>query len=737
MATKKTTEEAKKSTAAKKTTAVKKTTKESTAKEAAAAKKTVSSVKKTDTAKKDTPKKTTTVKNTTTAKKTPSKEKTVKKTTKESTVKDTTAVKKTTASIKKTDTAKDTTKKDTPVKTETEAKKTVAPLTSLKKDNTQKTIDNIFKKMASKDDGSESSEKQSKESSFTPLRTSSAIRKIEPIKTAERTNERESITLLKEAIRAKSKNVSKPIVAKKHLVVTDDKVEEENIQKNEYNNNNIKNTNENIFNKTSDIVNNVLNKKENEIILKENNDKPQTLEEVVKKYNFDSFDKYKEDTATKESIEIKEELEKIKNDIDDTEVKTENIEPTLKEETIEQVKVKEEAKEEKVTYTKGDIFKNRKITLPTIMQQNSNEESKFNQEEMDKAIENAAEIDDDTPVEDYQNYSNKKLKELEEKDIKIIQTEEELKTSTVIPEIEKKPVEPYKVPEHSIDKKDENKSNKLIPIIGIIIIILGLSFLGFQFLTSKNDNNDDGFYNIVTNENVLSNENINEMTNDYDDLSDISNINAISSNQNNLISNQNNNANKVTNNITTNNTPTNNIVTNNAITNQINKITNDNQLKTNNIQTNTTAVKTNTINTNINPPKEPELPKPPVIPDPPTPPATQNNNTPNNAVSYIGGNLYKTKWTDTLTSIATKELGDARKWPMIFAANDNIFTDPDKIVFNVNIKIPDDGKKKIEDMNQSEKKNLYDAYIKVADRYIELGKTNLANIVRNTANNIK
>ena len=73
---------------------------------------------------------------------------------------------------------------------------------------------------------------------------------------------------------------------------------------------------------------------------------------------------------------------------------------------------------------------------------------------------------------------------------------------------------------------------------------------------------------------------------------------------------------------------------------------------------------------------------------------------------------------------------------MIFAANDNIFTDPDKIVFNVNIKIPDDGKKKIEDMNQTEKKNLYDAYIKVADRYIELGRTNLSNIVRNAANNI-
>ena len=234
-------------------------------------------------------------------------------------------------------------------------------------------------------------------------------------------------------------------------------------------------------------------------------------------------------------------------------------------------------------------------------------------------------------------------------------------------------------------------------------------------------------------ENVLSNENINEMTNDYDDLSDISNINAMSSNQNNLISNQNNNANKITNNIVTNNTPTNNIVTNN----QINKITNDTQVKTNNIQTNTAVVKTNTINTNVTPPKEPELPNPPVIPDPPTPPATQNNNTQNNTVSYIDGNVYKTKWTDTLTSIATKELGDARKWPMIFAANDNIFTDPDKIVFNVNIKIPNDGKKKIEDMNQTEKKNLYDAYMKVADRYIELGKTNMANIVRNAANNIK
>ena len=650
---------------------------------------------------KEEAKKSTAAKKTTTAKKTANKETSAKTTL--------TTKKAADSSIKKTD-AKDTTKK-----TAAETKKTVTPLTSLKKDNTQKTIDNIFKKMATKDDSADKSSKTSKETAFTPLRTSSTIRKIEPIKTTEKPSERESITLLKEAIRAKSKNVSKPIVAKKHLVVTDDKIEEET---NKEVDNNIK-SNENIFNKTSDIVNNVLNKKENDIILKENTDKPQTLEEVVKKYNFDSFDKYKEDeNKDKETEEIKEELEKIKNDIDGIETKTEIEEP------------KKEETKEKVTYTKGDIFKNKKVVLPTTIQQISNEEPTFNQEEMDKAIENAVEIDDDTPVEAYQNYSNKKLKELEEKDIKIIETEEELKTSTVIPEIEKKPVEPYKVPEHSIEN-DEKKSNKLIPIIGIIIIILGLSFLGFQFLTSKNDNNDDGFYNIVTNENVLSNENLNEMTNDYDSLSDISNINAISSNRNNLISNQQNNN---TNNIAANN----NITTNNAVNNnQINKITNDTQVKTNNIQTNTAVVKTNTINTNVTPPKEPELPNPPVIPDPPTPPATQNNNTQNNTVSYIDGNVYKTKWTDTLTSIATKELGDARKWPMIFAANDNIFTDPDKIVFNVNIKIPNDGKKKIEDMNQTEKKNLYDAYMKVADRYIELGKTNMANIVRNAANNIK
>lgn len=692
MATKKTTnkEETKKSSTPKKTTTAKKVTNKETSakKETTTAKKTAASIKKTDTVKKDTPKKTETSikKATTTAKKTTNKESAVKEIKKE-----TSTAKKTTASIKKTDTVK---KDDT--------KKTVAPLTSLKKDNTQKTIDNIFKKIATKDEVTDKTSKTSKETTFTPLRTSATIRKIEPIKTTEKPSERESITLLKEAIRAKSKNVSKPIIAKKHLVLTDDKIEE--TKQNEPTN-----TSENIFNKTSDIVNNVLNKKENEIVIKENNDKPQTLEEVVKKYNFDSFDKYKEDeNKDKEAIEIKEELEKIKNDIEDID---------------EKIETKPEEIKEKVTYTKGDIFKNKKVILPKIMQQNSEEESKFNQEEMDKAIENAAEIDDDTPIEDYQKYSNKKLKELEDKDIKIIETEEELKTSTIIPEIEKKPVEPYKVPEHSI----ENKSNKLIPIIGIIIIILGLSFLGFQFITSKNDNNDDGFYNIVTNENVLSNENINDITNDYDNLSDISNINAISSNINNIMTNQQN-----TNNIITNNA----IATNNTLNNTNQIKTNNNQVKTNNTQTNIAAVKTNTINTNVTPPKEPELPNPPVIPDPPTPPTTQNNNIQNNATSYIDGNVYKTKWTDTLTSIAIKELGDSRKWPMIFAANDNIFTDPDKIVFNVNIKIPDDGKKKIEDMNQTEKKNLYDAYMKVADRYIELGKTNMANIVRNAANNI-
>ena len=104
-------------------------------------------------------------------------------------------------------------------------------------------------------------------------------------------------------------------------------------------------------------------------------------------------------------------------------------------------------------------------------------------------------------------------------------------------------------------------------------------------------------------------------------------------------------------------------------------------------------------------------------------------------MSY-NADTYKTKWTDTLSSIAASELGDERRWPSIFVLNEDIINNPDSIVFNRDIKIPKGGKKKVEDMSDNEKKLLYDDYIKVSEIYTRIGKQNLANSIKSQANSI-
>ena len=85
-----------------------------------------------------------------------------------------------------------------------------------------------------------------------------------------------------------------------------------------------------------------------------------------------------------------------------------------------------------------------------------------------------------------------------------------------------------------------------------------------------------------------------------------------------------------------------------------------------------------------------------------------------------------------MTSIASSELGDARRWPTIYVMNENIFRDPDNLVFNRDIRIPE-SKKKVDDMTAEEKRALYDDYMRVAQVYLNMGKTNSANTLRNRA----
>lgn len=467
-------------------------------------------------------------------------------------------------------------------------------------------------------------------------KNSKTIKKIEQIKTdrnMENKPERESIKLLREAIKAKSKNISKPAAVKKHLIVKE-------------------NNNDNLENDNKTASSSILNKSEAENIKSAD-------------FVFSRFEKKEENLNNNDSNNKETITGKLEEKKSETQTFSKN------------------------TYGKSDIFKKpvaiKSSTEDEELKKNI-EDSTFNQSEIDDAIENAAIIDEDTPIEDYSVYSSKKLEELKRKDIKIIETEDEMKSSG-IPQIERKPAEPYAVPPHSSIKK-EKKSNKFVAIIGIIIIILGLSYLGFQFFGNKSNDLEDDFYNIATNETEIY---TNEAEQDF----------------------------------------TNTFITNDSAaieqTNTASEINDIKEVPTDNISNNTSVQD----DTNIAP-ASPNLPNPPVIPNPPSNPPAQNQNT----SSYLGGSVYRTKWTDTLSSIASSELGDSRRWPAIYVMNENIFEDPDSLVFNKDIRIPEGAKKKVEDMTAEEKRALYNDYIRVSQIYLNIGKTNSANALRNRADSI-
>ncbi len=569
--------------------------------------------------------------------------------------------------------------KKTNNKKEETSKKTSAPKKSAEKEKTSKKqattskkkivspAKKIERKSSVKKTAVNSLNKNSSDKDSLSKKTyrANTIRKIEPIKTEDidKKPERESIKLLREAIKAKSKTVSKPVAVKKHLIVKEDE--------------------------------NIDDAKENNI--EENKTVSSQSESSVIKSGTDD-------------------LNKVDFSVNRFENKEEIIENNSNEETTKEEKQEEKKSEVKTftknTYSKSDIFK-RAVSIKSPIEaeelRKNIEQSKFNQSEIDEAIENAAMIEEDTPIEDYSIYSSKKLEELKRKDIKIIETEDEMKSGG-IPEIERKPAEPYVAPPHSTIKK-EKKSNKTVAIIGIIIIILGLAYLGFQFLGNNNDGTEDGFYdnNIEATNETETNNIISPITNE-NNAEEIDNLE---------------NTNEVSQTLTNNN--------NAVITEQTN---NNENIANTNAQTNNTTVATNNVtntisraNTNITTP-QPNLPNPPVIPNPPPNPQSQNSN--QNRTSYLSGNTYRTKWTDTLTSIASSELGDARRWPSIYVMNENIFKDPDSLVFNKDIKIPEN-KKKIDDMTAEEKRALYDDYMRVVQVYLSIGKTNSANTLRSRA----
>ncbi len=223
------------------------------------------------------------------------------------------ATKKNNTTDKKEDTVKKTVRKktaDTNKKTSAKAdkkedsiKKTAEKSDTNKKNSDIKILEEKTEMKSLKDEKKENSIKKTDGRNIV-LKTSSPIRKIESIKTERNENktERESITLLKEAIKAKSKNVSKPVTVKKRIAVADD---------NNLNDINAKSTPVNDSNNKADEKKDdisVLNNDAAEYIKDENNTDAPISSAIVSDENTSvySFETFKEN-------DIKEELKTENN----------------------------------------------------------------------------------------------------------------------------------------------------------------------------------------------------------------------------------------------------------------------------------------------------------------------------------------------------------------------------------------------------------------------------------------
>lgn len=473
-----------------------------------------------------------------------------------------------------------------------------------------------------------------------PVKKSSVVRKeIKPI-TAEETKisliktpkqERESISLLKEAIRAKSesaKNVSKPVSIKKHTALPEGNKEKE-IKKTPLNEK-ATYSKKDIF-KATGILSNVQNATETEKIKKEDREYSENFSEnFIKKID-------KQNEIEKERPDNLNSIPKIddrveKPDIRPIDIKKENINTSEK--------IEEEKKEEK----------------------------------------------------------------------KIINGIEDFKISQ-LPEIEKKPAKPYIAPKHSQIEKPK-KSNSLIAILGILVIISGLGYIGYQFISSRNNNINNNETYVYESEETFTNSLANN--DDTDKNTEIQTDTIEEIGQNTVV-----------------------LEDTNILTNNLQNVEVSAQETEQNIS--------NDVEAKITPtemPKEPESSKEPEAPATPIPPKTPEFTPPTEKVkeeieTYAQNTRpYKIKWKDTLASIAYGELGDSRRWPTIFVLNRNILKTPDKFTFGVNIILPE-GKKTVEQMTEAERESLYNDYMKAAEAYAKEGKNSLASSIKTQASSIK
>lgn len=405
------------------------------------------------------------------------------------------------------------------------------------------------------------------------------------------------------------------------------------------------------------------------------------LKEAIKAKTDTSKSKSKPVTVTKHSAVFEGNKEVTKKE----EPKQKEVNLTKREQTV-----KKEPYIEKATYTKADLLKNKreneakneKVSEKPIMEEAKKEEIKDKEESKVFIFDNM----------------NKNASEITKEDKEDIVKKEESKP-TSFPEIEKKPATPYVAPHYPVEKT--KKSNRLIAVLGVLVIIAGLSFMGYQFLSSRNNREViDDIYALGNNE-----------TNEYNDLYE-TNENLVNTNlqeTNMLAMNDNAMSNEAGQNV------------------EVKSEGTINEAKTN------VALTENTTETIKTPPTPPTPPETPVF-NPPTPP------TPPPASANINENMdtrtYKVAWKDTLASIAYKELGDSKRWPTIFALNESLIKTPDNFTFGINIILPQN-KKTVEAMTAEEKEALYNDYMKVSDAYAKSGKKALSDSIKNQAASIR
>ena len=129
-----------------------------------------------------------------------------------------------------------------------------------------------------------------------------------------------------------------------------------------------------------------------------------------------------------------------------------------------------------------------------------------------------------------------------------------------------------------------------------------------------------------------------------------------------------------------------------------------------------------------------ETPPTPVAPTPPTPTAPKVLPPVVNTKALT--KPYIIAWKDTLQGISESELGDIRRWPTIYSLNKNVLKSPDSYAFGTTLAIPID-KTSIENMSAEDKASLYNDYLVTIEAYKKINNSGMVIILEKIAKTLK